>query len=912
MSGSIVRALNWDVGVEQRFIAVNPLGDEVVLYQTHHRDAAAESNDIVKVASCGGFDNIQCCAYSPVDVGLAAVGQTSGIVSVFDVAAGGGTALHLKPKQPRQCNAVCFNAAGLVAAGFDKGRQDNLLQLWNIEHFLRTANDHLQRPLYLCIPNEAVVLAVFAPDRATNLVVGSYKFLREVDLRQDAPVFQLATRCTLGVAVDPFRPHLVLAYAEDGSYLVWDRRKLAPAGPRRALAATEAPLLLFARLFGEGKKRGPWVRHSTIRPGEFAAVFNGDLIRRWNTGVVPPREAGASGGASGAASAGASPAAALKAQAALIYRAREESLFVSMVLDTKTEFERVILFDYSPDTTNTTLAHFVCMRQSGLVFRMLVRESVELVDFSCANDFVMGGPDGTLTHFAADAPAPPAAPAPEEEEEEDAEDSDDDYPLSNLLGLAEVVDADICLTMRQRAARGYGLDCAANVAVLEAHEALSHLVNTWKWLLLAKRAVDKGTMVQGVDLGYQGVLGIWKGAEELGGGVTDQSFVLAVDAIVAAKGSKTDAIHIPRDSRHKNRRKLCLLVAGWYLGDAEFDAKLGALVAAGMHEKAAGWAVFHGDVPRAIAILGAASKERLRIMLTAVAGYLAYRDLHVNSPWRDQCRKMALELANPYLRAIFAFIADNDWWDVLDELLLPLRERLGVALRFLSDRDLTVYLDRVAQLATTKGGLEGLVLTGVTPRAIALLQLYVNRTSDVQTAALVTAFACPRYFSDARAAAWTDAYRDLLNRWSMFSARARLDVGRTKLLRTATGKATAAPAPRQVYLQCARCSKSLAAPAPPPAPPLKFSRVPPERRALQACPHCGAPLPRCLVCLLLLGTPIADAERAGASDVENRFRQWFSFCLSCSHGAHAHHAEEWFSKHYVCPVPDCNCRCNSK
>ncbi len=307
MSGSIVRALNWDVGVEQRFIAVNPLGDEVVLYQTHHRDAAAESNDIVKVASCGGFDNIQCCAYSPVDVGLAAVGQTSGIVSVFDVAAGGGTALHLKPKQPRQCNAVCFNAAGLVAAGFDKGRQDNLLQLWNIEHFLRTANDHLQRPLYLCIPNEAVVLAVFAPDRATNLVVGSYKFLREVDLRQDAPVFQLATRCTLGVAVDPFRPHLVLAYAEDGSYLVWDRRKLAPAGPRRALAATEAPLLLFARLFGEGKKRGPWVRHSTIRPGEFAAVFNGDLIRRWNTGVVPPREAGASGGAS-TARAGSRPA----------------------------------------------------------------------------------------------------------------------------------------------------------------------------------------------------------------------------------------------------------------------------------------------------------------------------------------------------------------------------------------------------------------------------------------------------------------------------------------------------------------------------------------------------------------------------------------------------------------------------
>ena len=28
---------------------------------------------------------------------------------------------------------------------------------------------------------------------------------------------------------------------------------------------------------------------------------------------------------------------------------------------------------------------------------------------------------------------------------------------------------------------------------------------------------------------------------------------------------------------------------------------------------------------------------------------------------------------DPYLRAIFAFIADDDWWDVLDESSLSLR-----------------------------------------------------------------------------------------------------------------------------------------------------------------------------------------------------------------------------------------------
>lgn len=45
---------------------------------------------------------------------------------------------------------------------------------------------------------------------------------------------------------------------------------------------------------------------------------------------------------------------------------------------------------------------------------------------------------------------------------------------------------------------------------------------------------------------------------------------------------------------------------------------------------------------------------------------------------------------------------------------------------------------------------------------------------------------------------------------------------------------------------------------------------------------------------------------------ESQFKEWFSFCLSCNHCMHAGHAEEWFSKHYVCPVPDCECKCNNR
>jgi hypothetical protein len=34
--------------------------------------------------------------------------------------------------------------------------------------------------------------------------------------------------------------------------------------------------------------------------------------------------------------------------------------------------------------------------------------------------------------------------------------------------------------------------------------------------------------------------------------------------------------------------------------------------------------------------------------------------------------------------------------------------------------------------------------------------------------------------------------------------------------------------------------------------------------------------------------------------------------LSCNHGMHAGHAEEWFLQSNHCPVPGCYCRCNNK
>lgn len=994
MSG-IVRALNWDEGYEQQFVAVNPIGDEVLLYQTSHEDPNVETNDLIKLQSRTGFDSIQCLSYSFYTKGLISVGQVNGNVCVFDINDPNSSVLKLRPKQSRPCNAVSFNNNGLVAGGFDKGRQDNSLQIWNIEHYSKSSsNDHIKRPSFSYIPNEAILSTIFHPDKEFNLLCGSYKYLREIDLRVEQPIFQMATRCTSGLQIDPFQTHYFSSFSEDGSLAIWDRRKLVST---KHNILTESPVLNFNKLLDTSRKNtSPCFRYSTIRKGEFSSIFNGEIIRRWQTGVVPATET--------------IPTIkrdenqvlqSLKSQSNQLYKPNEDSLFVSLVLDIKPDYSRIISFDYSPDLISSTSNNLVCMRQSGSVFRMPVVECIENLDFNSYNEFVITGPDGSETKFLNDTNNikvkqnnllnrindfslsnndlnklakndyeleslierrtknrenydinsdldSQEGTADTVRIDDTDEDEEEIMSLNNFLDVSQVIEYDICSTIRKRASLGYGHDCEKNIRVLESIDNMDNqlsLRNTWKWLSLAKKSLDKGTMISnGIDLGFLGVLGIWNGIEKLTNpnrfnkdieAYSDSFFSNTIKSIVASKGKKAAAINIPSNSERKAQRKLCLIVSGWYFSDEEFDERLNILINLGFIEKAAGWAVFHGNVNKAIEILASSKKSRLRLMATAVAGYLAYKNSNVNSPWKDQCRRMASELDDPYLRAIFAFIADNDWWDVLDEHSLPLRERLGVALRFLSDKDLTVYLNRIGDTVVAKGELEGLILTGITAKGIDLIQGYVDRTSDVQTAALIVSYGSPRYLIDERVDHWIDCYRNLLNSWGMFSIRAKFDVNRTKLSKTRNGNVTLKAIPKQVYLQCPKCNKNI----------LKSRNTNLNKNAnnqvlikqfnkmssnnnqdLKSCMNCGAQLPRCSVCLLSLGTPVPFEDSGKLVEdginmnnsvsnisaiIENKFREWFSFCLNCNHGCHAFHAEEWFSKHYVCPVPDCNCRCNS-
>lgn len=90
----------------------------------------------------------------------------------------------------------------------------------------------------------------------------------------------------------------------------------------------------------------------------------------------------------------------------------------------------------------------------------------------------------------------------------------------------------------------------------------------------------------------------------------------------------------------------------------------------------------------------------------------------------------------------------------------------------------------MAKKATAVGDLEGILLTGLDAAGLTLLQSYVDRTGDVQTAALAAAFVHPGQLNDPRAERWIESYRKLLDHWKLYSIRARFDIARGSKMRS--------------------------------------------------------------------------------------------------------------------------------
>lgn len=984
--GLIKKVTTWSYDELIDYLSVNPTRDEVTHYKVDPQHEADES--IMKMNTVKDFGSITCLDFSDAEVGLVAVGEKGGYIRLFNIMMADNPKyesidMRARAKQQRCINTLGINSNGLMVMGLDRNRNDASLQVWDINYQNTTSS--IVNPTFSYCTNENIVSSKFLNE--TGIIASSTKFLKEIDIRSPQPVYQHPTRLSYDIKLNPFNEYQFSTYGDDGTLAIWDKRKIGSSNLSADLNMAQ-PLLVFEKLVGVGaaskKYMNSCFRWSTVRNREFSTLHRGDMIKRWWLGSCGSDKTNGDG---------------------------VEELFVSRVRDINTTFDRVVTFDYIPQNNHQT--GLLCMRQSGTVYRMPVNQSYSKTSFNNYNSLMLsdcekpnvdelritsgnqksnvenvGKSLGRLSFEDLDLENDYVPDTEESEEDQgsleltDGEESTHSGSMKNYSIFwrpENLLEKDISVIIKTRAMLGYGLDPMATVEMIDGSKTLqnnSYIRNTWRWIAIAKAAVDDGTMVSGdLDLGYEGIIGIWNGL----GGISNQSR-LKEGKILTEKQLEREIEKIIKlrrkhkqglsngggfsrfaDSPKLTQRKLCLVISGWDLSSSDFEEKYQNIIRTGNYEKAAAWAVFFGDIPKAVEILSSAKKEKLNLIATAVAGYMAYKDQPGNNAWRQQCRKMSAELEDPYLRVIFAFIADDDWWDILYEPAISLRERLGVALRFLNDIDLGRFLERTSSTVIKNGELEGLILTGITPSGVDLLQSYVDKTSDVQTTALISLFGCPRYFKDRRVDEWVQTYRSMLNSWELFAMRAKFDCLRTKLSETSGGQVRAEVKPRQMYIQCMNCKKNISKMNSSINGNKKLASIggngsgsiqtskkygmtntpsPLERqRKKHSCPHCGTPFPRCVICLLSLGTsnlPFVingasdqhydrdqlhdqghdEDEEQGFRDNENyqgkklRLNEWFSFCLSCNHGMHAGHAEEWFERHNICPAPGCSCQCS--
>jgi len=305
----------------------------------------------------------------------------------------------------------------------------------------------------------------------------------------------------------------------------------------------------------------------------------------------------------------------------------------------------------------------------------------------------------------------------------------------------------------------------------------------------------------------------------------------------------------------------------------------------------------------------------LNMVCVAVSGYSSGGDT-ASDLWREMVSSSQSSLPHPALRAIFAFLTcqDERYSSVLEEDGLLLVDRLGFAVTFLNDRALEEYIEREWENMVGAGRIDGLVLCGGDSEGVQLIQRFVDRTGDVQTASwmAVRVLAAELAKTD-QVTAWVESYRTILDQWNMFTARAELDIALT----AASGSTQPC---QQVYVCCHFCGKSVSPwykglPRGGHTGSLSRQGGGGKQAKIQSCPNCKKPLPRCAVCLVNMGTASGTTTlnpevKPGVGDTKlSQFDSWFTWCQTCRHGGHASHLIDWFSEHSDCPVTGCSCKC---
>lgn len=511
----------------------------------------------------------------------------------------------------------------------------------------------------------------------------------------------------------------------------------------------------------------------------------------------------------------------------------------------------------------------------------------------------------------------------------------------------------------QRCRNGYRLDPITNIAIIQDNQTLLKL-----WLIVRRLdhlAHNIGMSTDTLDLSYLGVYAIWNSMENETRNRLRSDDQMSPTLFAEASRDLVDSHGLPRSTMESlssaDRRLLCLEMCGWCFTREALENKCSDLLNQQLYYRAVAVAIWQGHADLAFLILR--NMARTKVMSDTGLGALLAAETLNREQW-EMAEWMQEEATDPYLKSLLVHVRLRDWAMVVKDTSLTLSDRISVALRYLADDELHIVIKDLTATCIKEGDVNGILMTGLDSTSMDLLQNFITQTDDIQTAVLVSAFTNPLYVSDVRWDMWKDSYLWHMQIWCAFVERTKFLVEHSRRAVTYSGERLIKPRPRQITLRCVHCNGSLADQQPTSVDqetkPASVSSTntagvgirgpsgPPQRikSSGTVCPRCGRHLPRCVICMRWLGTPegglfnnIDGTQAAGQLPKESRDEQQYqqgttshlqavsgtmvvdkdllgrfvTFCASCGHGFHAHHAMQWFAKHGMCPVPDCQCLC---
>jgi hypothetical protein len=465
--------------------------------------------------------------------------------------------------------------------------------------------------------------------------------------------------------------------------------------------------------------------------------------------------------------------------------------------------------------------------------------------------------------------------------------------------IPEITDSlKLLQTHRRRCEEGYSLDVARNQRIVANDPWLDDM---WDAVSKLEELSKKGEMVvDGLDLSYLGVYALWTGDFSKRNRLEEETNVYdprdieeIIKTISRRKGHPSFQGH---DTKRPYTRQLCLALCRWTFSKQILRSRCQRLMDQGQHYKAIVSAVMRGFSDLAQDVLKSSIQKRA-ISNIGLGAVIACGEV-VTESQRSMCAWMAEETDDPYLKALLAYFISGDWHVVCDMPILPLYDRLGCAIKYLDDARLDAFIRLLTAGSVVSGNIEGLVLTGLTEKAVDLFSRSIAKHGDVQTAVLALSFAAPVYLADARFEAWRDTYLLQMQTWRAFHQRAIYIAEHTKRsstkVRLGDKQQRFGDTPsRPISLRCPQCLGALASHSLSKGPPPPTQITSPEgtlvptttattpivesvttldfsfqRRAAAhsgiVCPRCGRAQPHCGICGLLLGMPDPEAVRRSA------------------------------------------------